>query len=192
MDLPEDRTPETAVDELYDRVSRYYNLQIQSIGPEEYKFIQDTIGYPESYEEHIQSLKDGINPSETTKEHIKEFVTKYPEFQHPQYVSVLDYIINILLTDQNKAKQAGMQALLQIQQQIQEQNADSETSSDISASSSDIPDVIPFQVGNGDVIELPSHQDPLLVSLYSVCMMAFSARVAGVRQSAGSCHDEAF
>lgn len=168
-------TIEDASNQLYDRISEYYTLQIQAIGPEEYAFIQKTIKYPESYEEHIANLKSGIRPENETRDHITEFITKYKEFTHPQYVAILDYVIKVLITNPEKARQAGVNALLSLQQKL-EAEGNTECENVPEQSTSNIPEFIPFQIEH-ETIELPSYQDPLMVSLYSVCMMSFSMRM---------------
>ena len=166
-------TNDQAVEQLYDRVTTYYDLQIQAIGPEEYKIIQKACNYPENYKEHIQNLIDTMKPSSETKEHIKEFLTVYPEFCHPQYISVLDYVINVIETQPEKAKQAGMQALMNVQRGLEEANEGKEIPKQ---SVGNIPEFIPFQIGT-QAINVPSYQDPLMVSLYSVCFMTFAERM---------------
>lgn len=168
---------------MYEKISKYYNLQMDSIGPEEYTFIQKTIGYPETYSEHMQSLKDALRPKEETIQHIKEFITKYPEFRKEQYLAILDYINQIIETDPVKAKQAGMEALLKAQEEL-----DSDSESTMTSSQADIPEFIEFPIGNQN-IKLPSYQDPLLISLYSVCMVAFDTKINAF-QNTGTCREQ--
>jgi hypothetical protein len=163
--------------EYYERVREYYQLQMNLTGPEEYEFIQDKLNYPETYEEHIENLKNSLKPKEDTIKHIKEFITTYTEFTSHQYIEILEYVINVIETDPDRAKQIGMQSLISVQNQLNEDNddEDNEGKSIPSSSVNQIPDFIPFQVDN-DIFELPSYQDPLLVSLYSVCIMSFNMK----------------
>jgi len=158
---------------LYERVSTYYDLQMNAIGPDEYAVIKKACNYPEDYEQHMKNLKSTMCSEESTRQHIKEFLETYPEFCHPQYIEIFDYAIKVIETQPEKAKMAGMQALMQVQQDLEKEN----DYGDIPEQSvSNIPDMIPFNLGN-QIIEVPSHQDPLLVSLYSVCFMAFASRM---------------
>ena len=164
---------EDATKLLYERVSYYYELQMHAIGPDEYAVIKQACNYPEDYEEHMQNLKDTMRPEEETRQHIKEFLETYPEFCHPQYAEVLDYAIKVIETQPDKARAAGMQALMNVQKDLEKEHNYGEVPEQ---SVSNIPEMIPFQVGP-QTIEVPSHQDPLLVSLYSVCFMAFASRM---------------
>lgn len=175
---PEDEydSIEDSTANLYQRINQYYTLQMNAIGPDEYAMIQQACHYPEDYDAHMQNLRDALQPEEETTKHISEFLVTYPEFCHPQYAQILDYAINVIETEPEKAKMAGMQALMQIQRDLEKEN--DYTSENIPEQSvSNIPEMIPFQLGH-HVIEVPSHQDPLLVSLYSVCFMAFASRMA--------------
>ena len=171
---PEDEylSVDEASQKLLERITEYYTLQIDSIGPEEYAFIQKTIKYPESYEEHIDNLKNALRPPEETLSHIQNFLTMYSEFTHPQYCEILDYVIKILLTNPAKARESGINALMSLQKTMEEDNEGKEIPEQ---SLSNIPDEIPFQIGR-ETLVLPTHQDPLMVSLYSVCVLAFSMR----------------
>jgi hypothetical protein len=159
--------------QYYDRIRQYYQLQMELTGPEEYKFIQDKLNYPETYEEHIENLKNALRPVEETIKHIEEFITEYIEFTNHQYVEILDYVINVIETDPEKAKLVGMKSLLDIQEQLDTENEGKEIPQ---SSTSNIPEQIPFQDADGNLFYLPSHQDPLLVSLYSVCIMSFNMK----------------
>lgn len=166
-------TVDEASQKLFERITEYYDLQIQSIGPDEYAFIQKTIKYPESYSEHIENLRSAIRPSDETLSHIQDFLTKYPEFTHPQYCAILDYVIKVLITNPAKARESGINALMSLQKSLEEDNEGKEIPDQ---SLSNIPDELPFQIGH-ETLVLPTYQDPLMVSLYSVCVLAFSMRL---------------
>lgn len=174
-----------ATNNLYTKISRYYAIQIEAIGPDEYAVIKEACNYPEDYETHIANLKDAMRPENETREHIKEFLQSFPEFCHPQYAEIIEYAIQIIETQPEKAKMAGLQALMQVNNDLKEQHGSDD--GDIPEQSvSDIPEMIPFQIGP-QLIEVPSHQDPLLVTLYSVCFLSFSSRMAQYSDVAGSC-----
>lgn len=181
QDYDDDFLPvEEAATNLYDRVHRYYTLQIDAIGPDEYTVIQELCHYPEDYETHIQLLRDTLKTKEETLKHIEDFLHMYSEFRHPQYCEIFDYAINIIESQPEKAKQAGMQALMKVQSCLEETHGDDVPEQSVH----DIPETIPFQIGS-QVINVPSYQDPLLVSLYSVCFLAFANRMSF--DDSGSC-----
>lgn len=180
-------TVSEAATNLYEKISNYYNLQIEAIGPEEYEVIKEACNYPEDYETHIKNLSDTMKPENETRQHIVEFLQTYPEFCHPQYTEILDYAIKVIETQPEKAKQAGMQALMQVQSSLEETHGCEVPEQSVS----NIPEMIPFQVG-AKTIEVPSHKDPLLVSLYSVCFLAYASRMAYSQASNGSCGSVAY
>ena len=157
-----------AVDHYYTKLMEYYNLQMESIGPEEYAFLKQTLGYPETYEEHMESLKKSLKPENETKKYINDFLETYCEFKHQAYILIWGYINDTIMKNPQHVKEMAKNALLQCN--------DLKDNEDTPVSSSSIPDTIQMPLPNGIEIELPTYNDPLMVCMYSVCFMAASAR----------------
>jgi hypothetical protein len=150
--------------------------------------MQGVLFLPESHEEHIADLLSNIKPKESTIQHIKEFLTVYTEFAQEAYLQVLRYINKTISDNPENAKQLAMKVLLDNHNAMKKIKSESDPTSQ-TKSKALIPEFMPFQVGSSQV-ELPTHQDPYMVNLYSMCMIAFTIKVKKMYNSNENCSSQ--
>ena len=171
------------VDKYYRRLSEYHELYLSLLGPDEYKVVQQTFGFPETWEEHIAILRASILPKEHTANHLKEFLTEFTEFRSESYLDVFDQVLYALKNDREGSLQTAGETFAKFSE-IQQNRLESESDSDDEDEDFDhnkIPDTIPIEVC-GQVIELPSYNDPLMIDCYSLCFMTYNMKMDYVRQ----------
>lgn len=168
---------------MYDEVYAYYDFLITSIQPQDYAMLQQTLHYPETYEEHIESLRSTMKTPQETIDNIKKFLTKYVEFQDDQYLAILQFV--------NRRIQSNPEHLKQEAYKILQQEAANnppppplEDNEDEASSFADIPEILELQMGNS-TIALETYSDPLMTNLYGILMIAFQAKYYGGEPRAG-------
>lgn len=154
---------------LYEQISEFYMFLIDSIEPEDYVTMQADLGYTESYDEHIDSLLEGIPQKETTIQYITDFLNTYREFADEEYVGVLKQLNSRIQLNRNLCKQQAYKIMLQ-----QAQQAES-----LGQREAQIIDGKVEALVGGKLMSFDTYNNPLLVSLFSLLLVWFSLKNYG-------------
>ena len=157
-------------EKLYLQISDFYTFLVESIGPDDYINMQQHFGYTESYQEHIDSLTEGVPDKETTIQQITDFLKVYKEFEDPDYIKVLTQLNSRVQMNRELCKMQAYQILTQQSQQLkqrEEQMQRGMTQGKVEA------------IVGGKVMSIESYNNPLLVSLYSLLLVWFSLKNYG-------------
>jgi hypothetical protein len=157
---------------MYSSIQTFYKFLVESIEPEDFDLMKQTLHYTESYDEHIDSLLKGIPQKQTTIDHIVDFLTQYKEFASQQYVQILDTLNERMMAQPEHCKQAAFKIL----------SAKSATPDDVPKQQPGIGETsskVEAIVG-GNYVSFNTYKDPLLVSLYSLLLTWFSIKTYGI------------
>jgi hypothetical protein len=159
---PEER-PEVR---LYRLAWDYYMHQATCITRDDYKVLQEKIGYPETFEEHQKRLLQGV-PTNTSKmvEQIKRFIDQYVVFKESRYADRIELLIETIKKDPVKHKQAAFHALLS---QFKDRDPEAEIPEDLPAH----PPLFEMNLGNIPIV-LPTYGNPMMTALYSLLFVCF-------------------
>lgn len=150
---------------LYDHISEFYMFLVNAIEPEDYVRMQEHLGYTESYQDHINSLTEGIPSKETTLQQISDFLGQYRVFVDEQYVTVLKQLNDKIHQNREMCKLQAYQILQQQSESLKQREA--QLNQGMTQSK------IEVLIG-GKIMSLNTHNNPLLVSLYSMLLLWFS------------------
>lgn len=154
-------------EELYKLTWGYYMFQVSSITKEDYGRMQEQIGYPETYDQHMRRLTQGIpNDASQMVRHIMRFLTDYPEFQDEKYVKTITKLIDGLRADPETHKLKALDALLK---QLADRDPDARVPEDLSAH----PPLFETEIGNRKFV-LPTYGNPMMTALYSLLFVCFA------------------
>lgn len=178
MEPPETDSADSAI-RLYEIVWEYYMYQATCITRDDYKMMQEKIGYPESFEEHQKHLLQGI-PNDVSKmvNQIQKFLDQYIVFKDPKYAERIELLIEKLKSDPARHKEAAFQALLA-------QFKDRDPAASIPDEAPAHPPIFDITIG-GMKIVLPTYGNPMMTALYSllfVCFERFQAEEASFAAS---------
>jgi len=166
-----DHVMENIAQGLYQEITEFYMFLIESIEPDDYERMKEHLGYTESYEEHINSLTEGVPSRETTLNQIKEFLTIYREFIDEEYITVLKQLNSRIQMNRELCK---IQAYQILQQQSEQFKQGEEKRSQRGGTQSKIETII-----GGKFMSFNTYNNPLLVSLYSLLLVWFSLKKYG-------------
>ena len=155
---------------LFEQISEFYTFLIESIEPVDYERMQSQLGYTESYDEHMTSLTDGVPSKEITIKQIIQFLNKYREFIDDEYITVLKQLNQKIQLNRDLCK---MQAYQILQQQSEQLNKD-QRNIERGMTQATVEAII-----GGKVMSFETHNNPLLVSLYSLLLVWFSLKNYG-------------
>jgi hypothetical protein len=155
---------------LYTLVWRHYMLQVECIGRSEYEHMQAVIGYPESYEEHMLSLVEGVpNDPRTFVDKIVSFLRQYPEFEAPRYADYIGRLIENVEANKESHKRKAFETLIAL-------NKDAPKALPSSSLTRTPPHPPLFEIkllGAGDPIVLPTYGNPMMTALYALLFRLF-------------------
>ena len=155
---------------LFNEISEFYTFLIESIDEDDYTRMKSELGYTESYEDHINSLTDGVPSPEKSIEQITEFLNTYREFVDKEYITVLKQLNTRIQMNREMCKMQAYQILQQQSTQLQ----DSQKNMERGMTQGKIEALI-----GGKVMSFDTHNNPLLVSLYSLLLVWFSLKHYG-------------
>jgi hypothetical protein len=152
---------------LYELGWEYYLYQVSCITKENYIVLQEEIGYPESYEDHIKRLVQGI-PSDASRmvRQLSLFLDRYIEFKDPKYPEMIEKLIEMIRSDPERHKQAALDAL---KHQFATRDPDARIAEELPSH----PPLFQTQVGAQSFV-LPTYGNPLFTALYSLLFVCFS------------------
>lgn len=168
---------------LYEQISEFYMFLIESIEPEDYERMQTHLGYTESYDEHINSLTEGVPQRETTISQIVDFLNKYREFIDDEYITVLKQLNSRIQMNKELCKMQAYQILQQqrehqqhrqLQRDSQPEHQHQHFQIETDNSKQTQPKVEAL-IG-GKIMSFDTYNNPLLVSLYSLLLVWFSLK----------------
>lgn len=152
-------------EKFYEQIQEFYMFLIDSITAEDYVNMQKEFHYVESYEEHKNSLTEGIPEKETTINCIIDFLCQYQEFVNDEYVSVLKKLNEKLHHNKELCKLHAYKIL----QKHSKDNQQSSYTKGFTQSNMN------FSIQNTK-FTLNTYSNPLLVSLYGLLMTWFSLK----------------
>lgn len=155
---------------LFNQISEFYMFLIESIEPEDYENMKEHLGYTETYEDHINSLLEGVPEKDVSLQQVVDFLDTYNEFIDEEYVVVLEQLNKKIHLNRDLCK---MQAY-QILQQQSEQLGHSQRNIEKGMTQGKIEALI-----GGKVMSFETHNNPLLVSLFSLLLVWFSLKQYG-------------
>lgn len=168
-------------EELYKLAWGYYMFQVSSITREDYERMQESVGYSESYEQHMARLTHGIpNDASRIVRHIELFLIEYPEFQDEKYPRTIEKLMEGLKNDPETHKLKALQTLMK---QIEDRDPDARVEEEMSAH----PALFETEIANRKFI-LPTYGNPMMTALYSllfVCFARFLFAEADIERAAG-------
>lgn len=162
----EDDTEHDAAKRLYEVAWDYYMYQASCITRDDYKLMQEKIGYPETFEQHQKRLLEGI-PNDVSKmvQQIQKFIDQYVIFKEPKYANRIELLIEKLRNDPARHKEAAFQALLS---QFKDRDPEAAIPDELPAH----PPVFDITIG-GMQISLPTYGNPMMTALYSLLFVCF-------------------
>ena len=165
-----------AAKRLYRLAWRHYMFQVGCIERDDYARLQELVGYPESYEEHMGALTCGIpHDSRVMVDHIERFLSEYVEFQDEKYSDKIEEMIERLHRNKEQHKRNALERLMK---ENEENGADDRQS--LASSSQRHPPLFEIELAAGKLITLPTYGNPMMTALYSllfVCFVLFSAEI---------------
>ncbi len=159
-------------EKMYISIQAFYKFIVESIDPEDYEMMKETLHYTESYDEHIDSLLQGIPDKQITINHIIEFLTEYNEFASEQYVDVLSTLNERMMANRESCKETAFKILTS-------HTGDDQTPKENKPAKGETSGKVEAIVG-GNIVSFNTYKDPLLVSLYSLLLTWFSIKTYGV------------
>lgn len=165
MDIDEDLMDiDDCAEQLFDKANEHYRLIVDSISKEDFKFIKQKFQLEDEYEDHINDLRERIKPETESKQNIRNFLEKYPEFRNQQYVNIMEFTNRKIQSNVNEIKQSTVKYI--------EDNQDLHDNPSVIT---DIPEILDVNIGT-QKISLPTFDDPLLVTLYGILFFAFTIK----------------
>lgn len=132
-----------------------------------YRRIQEEIGFPETYEQHMSRLTHGIpNDASRMVRQIVVFINKYPVFKEPVYPMMIGMLLEKVRRDPGVYIAAAFQALV-------DANAGRDPDEIASEDLPSHPPLFETQVGT-ETITLPTFGNPMMTALYSLLFVCFA------------------
>lgn len=192
FDHYDNRAEEYAM-QYFEAIKEFYAFLSDSITPEDYKILQCEFEYTESYDEHISGFSKDIPSEETSIEQIKKFLNEYVIFQNDLYIGLLKKLNHKVKFNQEECKNKSYLLMKDLKkyEDAQSQTIDStidstiddegfQTNNDVIARQNNTENgIVRVKLGNS-IIELKTHNNPLLTSLYSILLSLFSVLNYGV------------
>ncbi len=153
-------------EKLYNYINEYYTFLIESITPENYSILKQEFYYPESYEDHIQSLLETVPSADTTKHQIQQFLNKYIEFYDETYCYILKSMNEKLVNNAQQLQINAFEIMKNNNEGFQTRKQQHEN------------DFFSCKIQN-TTFTIPTFNNPLLTSLYSLLLTWFSLKEYG-------------
>jgi hypothetical protein len=141
--------------------------QIEYIKRDDYVIMQHTIGYAETYEQHMSRLVEGIphNPRVMVN-HIANFLLEYVEFKDQKYQDKIEQVIESVRNNREGHKRKALNILIK-------QNADRDSDFPGSTEMDHHPPLFELHMGSQQ-ITLPTYGNPMMTALYSLLFLSFA------------------
>lgn len=151
---------------LYKAVWKNYTMQISCMTRDDYVRLQTIIGYPETFDQHMTRLIEGIpNDPRVMVTQMACFLAKYIEFKDPKYIEKLETVTEYVENNRETHKMKALEILI-------DQNKDMDHSSYKFENDHHSP---LFEVMLGDTkLTLPTFGNPMMTAFYSFCFMSFA------------------
>lgn len=131
--------------------------------------MQATIGYPETYEQHMTRLVEGIpHDPRVMVAQIAKFINEYSEFQDAKYAEKLQSLVDHVERNRESHKRKAFEILL-------EQNRGNPKPTPGHATIEPHPPLFELKFeGSPNQIVLPTYGNPMMTALYGMLFQMFA------------------